>query len=70
MNSDNGMILKEDFHEQWWIGKTSWWIGKTSSFTDSEDKNEDPFSEENIKSMKEMYSSLPSHEQVIARRLM
>ncbi|KAG1112200.1 hypothetical protein G6F42_014807 [Rhizopus arrhizus] len=70
MNSDNGMILKEDFHEQWWIGKTSWWIGKTSSFTDSEDKNEDPFSEENIKSMKEMYNSLPLHEQVIARRLM
>jgi hypothetical protein len=47
MNSDNTMILKEDFHEQWWIGKTS-------SFTDSEDNNEDPFSKENIQSMKEM----------------
>ncbi|OAD04140.1 hypothetical protein MUCCIDRAFT_79271 [Mucor lusitanicus CBS 277.49] len=56
-----GCLQKQDFSEQWWISVAE--SQETSSASE-----EDPFSVENIESMRKMFNSMPTFDQLIVRR--
>ncbi|CEP14070.1 hypothetical protein [Parasitella parasitica] len=62
-NHESTSLTKEEFHRQWWITETS-------QKSDDKFHKGDPFSEESIQRMKEMYNSIPPFEQVIVRNLL